>query len=145
MGVDVVPTVTQTPAITQIPGLGVTQIPALDTTQIPGLDVLQIPDIIQVPTLTPPELIPPDFGIPDIPLTPFEFPPLPPFPGFGLPIDGGGGGGGGGFGGQGGFLFEESWLAGGNEDPFGVGKMNFDVGTLSGISTGTKGRKRRRR
>jgi len=148
MGVDVVPTVTQTPTITQIPGLGVTQIPALDTTQIPGLDVLQIPDIIQVPTLTPPEHIPPDFGIPDIPLTPFEFPPLPPFPGFGLPIDGGGGGGGGGYF-RWPFFFEETWDVGSPlDDYFGIASAdaaylgNIASHTTGGISTRKKRKKR---
>lgn len=148
MGVDVVPTVTQTPAVTQIPGLGVTQIPGLDTTQIPGLDVLQVPDIIQVPTLTPPELVPPDFGIPDIPLTPFEFPPLPPFPGFGLPIDGGGGGGGGGYF-RWPFFFEETWDVGSPlDDYFGIASAdaaylgNIASRTTGGVSTRRKRKKR---
>lgn len=122
-----VPDIALIPATTIIPAI--TQTPDITTTLVPGEILITTPEI---PVYSPPEYI-------------FEIPPIPPpiIPGF--PVAGGGGGGGGGFGGQGGFLFEESWLAGGNEDPFGVGKMNFDVGTLSGISTGTKGRKRRRR
>lgn len=148
MGVDVIPTVAQTPAVTQIPGLDVVQVPALDTAQIPGLDVLQVPDIIQVPALTPPELIPPDFRIPDIPLTPFEFPPLPPFPGFGLPIDGGGGGGGGGYF-RWPFFFEETWDVGSPlDDYFGVASAdaaylgNIASSATAGVSTRRKRKKR---
>ena len=127
----VTPIFTQTPDLMITPETRIIQAPDQRiTTQLINQEILITTP--EIPVYSPPEYI-------------LEIPPIPPpiIPGF--PVAGGGGGGGGGFGGQGGFLFEESWLAGGNEDPFGVGKMNFDVGTLSGVSTGTTGRKRRRR
>ena len=125
------------PIVTPMPDLMITPEPRI--VELP--DQWVTPQLInQEILITIPEMVytPPDFT--------FEIPPITPpiIPGFPL-APGGGGGGGGWFGGQGGYLFEEYWLAGGNEDPFGVGKMNFDVGTLSGLSAGATGRKRRRR
>ena len=121
--------------------------PTPDLMITPEPRIVELPDQWVTPQLINQEIL---ITIPEMVYTPpdftFEIPPIPPpiIPGFPL-APGGGGGGGGWFGGQGGYLFEEYWLAGGNEDPFGVGKMNFDVGTLSGLSAGATGRKRRRR
>lgn len=133
------------------------QRPILDTqlrTQIiqtPDIGLVPITSIIQVPDITT-KLIQQQINITDLeipPYTPpsykFEIPLIPPIiiPGFPM---GGGGGGGGGFGGdRGGYLFEETLKGGGDSDPFGIGGMNFDVGSLSGAPTSSGRRRRRKR
>jgi len=120
--------------------------PTPDLMITPEPRIVELPDQWVTPQLINQEIL---ITIPEMVYTPpdftFEIPPITPpiIPGFPL-APGGGGGGGGWFGGQGGYLFEEYWLAGGNEDPFGVGKMNFDVGSIAGF-TGTGARTKRRR
>jgi hypothetical protein len=82
-----------------------------------------------------------------IPPTTYEIPPfeIPPIVIPGFPMLPGGGGGGGGYGmGQGGYLFEETWAAGGDADPFGIGGMNFDAASMMGIPKGKRSKRRRR-
>lgn len=136
-GLDITPLVSsridnlQLPAITQVPTQAIIQIPDLTQTQVNLQQQLLITNM-EVPPYAPPEFI-------------FEIPPIPPIiiPGFPM-ASGGGGGGGGGAPGRGGYLFEETLQGGGDSDPFGVGKMNFDVGAIAGF-TGTGARTKRRR
>jgi hypothetical protein len=46
--------------------------------------------------------------------------------------------------GQGGYLFEETWAAGGDADPFGIGGMNFDAEAMVGMPTRKRSKRRRR-
>lgn len=136
-GLDITPLVSsridnlQLPAITQVPTQAIIQIPDLTQTQVNLQQELLITNM-EIPPYTPPEFT-------------FEIPPIPPIiiPGFPMGL-GGGGGGGGGAPGRGGYLFEETLQGGGDSDPFGVGKMNFDVGSIAGF-TGTGARTKRRR
>jgi len=46
--------------------------------------------------------------------------------------------------GQGGYLFEETWAAGGDADPFGIGGLNFDAEAMVGMPTRKRSKRRRR-
>jgi hypothetical protein len=104
----------------------------------PDLTTRLITDQILITTPETPPYTPPSYN--------FEIPPIPPpiIPGF--PMGLGGGGGGGGYGGdRGGYQFEEFLQGGGDSDPFGIGGMNFDIGSLSGASVPSGKRRRRRK
>jgi hypothetical protein len=122
------------------------QVAAPDLLIQPDVRITQIPDLridqglinqqILITNLETPQYTPQDFT--------FEMPPIPPIviPGFPM-LPGGGGGGGYGMG-QGGYLFEETWAAGGDADPFGIGGMNFDAASMMGIPKGKRSKRRRR-
>lgn len=150
-----------TPVSLNLQDVGLQQIslqePILDTQlrtqviQIPEVGLTPITTVLQVPDITT-KLIQQQINITDLeipPYTPpsykFEIPPIPPIVIPGFPMGGGGGGGGGYGGDRGGYLFEETLTGGGDSDPFGIGGMNFDVGSLSGASVPSRKGKRRRR